>query len=579
MYIFSSLQHNRIEMSDFGPSPPPPKRMRTRLASAGEPNTLATSAKSSRYLLRSKAKAEGIVVDYIPLNNIPRKRINRFRKLLMLSDDCLLTIFAHMDPLTMSNVAGTCDRLNDLARYTFRVKHNNFGMASLIGSVDGNLSVQMIMKITRGFGDLITSLHLSCSLFGQTNQTSYDLLKLVKKYCPNVKTLELEDFSVSHENMAKLRSMFQSIETLELDSCNFNTSDLGAMAQLKTLKIRNGDYDYARQIFNRNFDKLEEVEFHDLELFRDDTLMEFVIRNPELKRLSIANCESISTNIFSSIGQLKQLEEFEFHQFYRRRTDELFHDDLMQLASIGKLKVLKLNCFGWSVARLLEAFVNRKTPIEHMELVNGLIDQGTCENIKKMKTIKTLRMNEMVGLAEHHVLSFVKELQLLHTLHIKTEARINRFGLKAMVRDGNRLACVKIDSPSLLLDVDTYQNMLATVQKREQHIKLDLTIYGNEHQLTVPESIRKGSNEKWFSVKELNRIYNHIFVRDASPTNDTEDAEIDTDDEEMDDEEVEFPFFAALNESSDEEGEFSDPDSDIEPEQPETQPEPSQPQN
>lgn len=140
----------------------------------------------------------------------------------------------------------------------------------------------------------------------------------------------------------------------------------------------------------------------------------------------------------------------------------------------------------------------------------------------------------MTGLTEMHILSFVKELELLETLHINTQAKINRSGLKAIVRDGKRLSCLKIDSPSLTLDVNTYQDMLVTLQKRDKNIKLDLTIYGNGHQLSVPDAISKGTNEKWFSVKELNRSHNHIFLLQAildDMFDDDEDDDFDDDDD------------------------------------------------
>lgn len=467
-----------------------------------------------------------------------------------LNDDCLLAIFEQLDPSTLSHIAETCSRLSELARYQFRIKHTAFSTALLVEH--GSPNIAMMKKILVNFGDLIKSLQLFCSLFGETPKTSYDLLKLVKQNCPNMKALTLEDYNSSH-NMEKLKPMFQTIETLVLDNCTLNMNDLGA-TNLKSLKIQGGGN--SSRLIDRNFEQLEEVSFEDLDYFDDSVVIEFIDQNPTLKRLSLVGCELLSTRICDAISNLKQLEELEIHQYYRRRSDELFNSDLMQLASMTKLKVLKLNCTKMSVSCLLEGFVKNKIAIEHLELVNGRIDDATHENIIKMKTIKTLGLNGMAGLIEHHILSFVKELKLLANLYIKTETRINRSTLRLMVRDGNQLSSVKIDSP-LLLDIDTYNAMLETIRKREHNTRLDLTIYGNEEQLGVPQSIANGPNEKWFSVKELNRNHNQIFNRIILFDEEEDDDDFNDFFDETDDEDIMPDLF-----EGDEEEEFIDSNSD-----------------
>lgn len=481
---------------------PPAKRMRrSARCAAAVPSTSSNTPSQSRYVLRSNSKPEDLVTKDIRFLEYRRKRPKyRLQKLMHLNDDCLLTIFEQMDPNTLSHVAETCGRLKDLTRYQFRIKHTTFSTALLVEH--GPPNIAMMKKILVNFGDLIKSLQLFCSLFGETPKTSYDLLKLVKRYCTNLKTLTLEDFD-TNQNMEKLKSMFQPIETLVLDNCVLNMYDLGA-SNLKALKIHGGGC--LIHIIDRNFAKLEQVEFEDVDYFRDSLVMRFINQNPTIKRLSIVGCDMISTKIFAAISQLK-LEELEFHQYYRRRPDELFNTDLMQLASMATLKVLKLNCTKITVSCLLEGFVKNKIAIEHLELVNGVIDEATHKNIIKLKTIKTLRLNEMADLSNHHILIFVKELKLLENLHIKTVIKINQSTLRLMVRDGN-LKNLKIDSP-LILDIDTYNVMLATIQKL--NTRLDLTIYGNGNQLSVPGSIANGPNEKWFTVKELNRNNNQIF--------------------------------------------------------------------
>lgn len=371
--FYSSFFLKSVKMSNTDPLPAKRNRKSLRLAATEPQSTSAVEAQRRHGMsTRSRAKAEGIVITDESLQ-IPRKRINRFRTLLHLNDDCLLAIFGHMNPYTLSIVGAACSRLNDLARYHFRIKHSCFSTVSLVET--GTLNLSMMAKILRGFGDLITSLHLSCGLFGQSNKMSYDLLKLVKRNCPNLNTLTLEEFEVPQERVDKLTTLFRPIENLVLDNCTLVSTNLGSMHNLKTLKVQSCGTQF--WLYIGSFPKLEQMEFVDMDTVEDNLLIRFVSQSPALKRLSVVNCEFVSTSVFEAISQLKQLEEFQFHQYYRRRPDQLFYADLMRLAAINSLKVLKLNCTKMSVARLIEAFVKNKIPIEHM--VSGWIRKNRNE--------------------------------------------------------------------------------------------------------------------------------------------------------------------------------------------------------
>lgn len=144
---------------------PPNKRLRFERSS----KSTQIAHKQTRYLLRSRAKVGEIVIEDIKLTE-PQRHQKRIGQIMQLNDDCLLALFERMDPNTLCNVAETCLRLNELARYHFRIKYSNFDSASLIS--EGVVVYDMATKLFRNFGNLITSLNLVCNLFHRTENIS-----------------------------------------------------------------------------------------------------------------------------------------------------------------------------------------------------------------------------------------------------------------------------------------------------------------------------------------------------------------------------------------------------------------------
>lgn len=324
-----------------------------------------------------------------------------------------------------------------------------------------------------------------------------------------------------------MQSFFNQLKSLTLDDCSV-TRDWTKMKQLTTLKLNKvifrrypfypvdrDEYYAPRRPVPIPFDcfgALKKVELTDVNI-DNPNVVKLINTNRQLKSLSIVKCKEVSPYVCEHVGQLKQhLEEFVF----KRKTTSS-NNIFLPLNSLKKLKVLKLTHPNiGTLQRLFDRFVENRIALEHLELGLTLMDSSVAERIAKIQSIKILKFNEMVGLHETHVTSIVSQLKLLEELHVKTIAIITPNGINDIVCAANRLTCLKLDAPQFVLDVDTYQTVLITVQGRETESKLKLTIYGNGKQLAVPSDILNGPNEKWLTVDELNWDEHQLF-EDLTP--------------------------------------------------------------
>lgn len=127
-----------------------------------------------------------------------------------------------------------------------------------------------------------------------------------------------------------------------------------------------------------------------------------------------------------------------------------------------------------------------------------------------IKTIRTLKLNELDGFHEGHISVMTKGLTHLEELNIKMDAKMSQHRMKEIVREANRLSILKIDIPDFIIRVDTYKSMLTSLQNRIEHNNLHITIYCAGQLLTDSDEVLEIQNEKLI-VKKLNRGINYLF--------------------------------------------------------------------
>lgn len=486
---------------------------------------LLRSLQRVRHLLNSKVKSKYDIKTREAMQSLVKHLLNRpnGRKIMTLNDDCLMELFDSMKPMDFAHFALTCVRLNKLAKRYIQAKYKirfapNFNMIASDQTV--RIKEDVFQAFLCIFGNDIVTLTIHNNIFDE----SYDEFKKldeiersIQKYC-HLKELTFIDF----EPCRLTEQFYYDLESLTLQNCSTKKC-WASMRNLKTLKLNTLVFrQYPAEFekyspkscaifdFYSCFFALEELQLFDVNIGNSVASRLIDSTNFQLKRLSIVNCRCISRDIFIDVGKAISLEEFEYKkkQMKREKTKYTIERCFTALMSLKNLKALKLFCHETRMSTFISDLVQNGITLDHLEL--GLCSFKT-KAIAKMSTIKILKLNEMVGLNESHIVNIAKQLKSLEELQVKTKETISPNGIEEVVRAANRLQRLKIDAPDVEIDVVTYQTLLDIIQKREINNNLELTIYGDGKQLTVRNDILNENNEKWLTVKELNRDENHMF--------------------------------------------------------------------
>ncbi|KAG4075439.1 hypothetical protein HA402_015092 [Bradysia odoriphaga] len=483
--------------------PPAAKQMRYSLRSTParcKPSTDSITKSEHRYMLRSETR--------LPLTELSLpKRKRPAKSLMILNDDCFRKVFEYLKPREIRNIANVNQRLQALADHElkrmFRMKYKiqfdeNFDFIPVDDSI--RISVEAIEAMLSTFGDHYHSLELSRNTFDYSFNLPY-VLEVIQKYCSNVKQLTLNGFRTDSFN----HRFFIKLKSLTLQNCSVSFVRC-IMPQLEILKL-----DKVETVIPvHSFSALEEVRISNMNINNDD-IKKLIMSNRTIKRLSIVKCWEASPYFFSVLPNLIHLEEFEFK---KRPTPN--NRELSALWRLKKLKTLKFSYKNYNVSPLLDGFINNGISIEHLELGIGNFDARAAAVIAKMQTLKVLKFHDMNGLNASHMVSVAHALKNLRTLYIKTDVPVSQNKIVETVDTAKCLKYLKVHAPNFVLDVNTYQALVAAIKRRNKYTPLKLTIYSKQKQLLVPNEILKGQNEIWLLVQELDEK-NHRLFEDLSP--------------------------------------------------------------
>lgn len=416
---------------------------------------------------------------------------NVVKNLMILNDHCLLIILDFLELKHLRHVVNVNKRLNALVKLHIRLKyHVRFEPNFDLIPYKGQINVRKAKALFRIFGNEIVKLKLvrdACDGTFNGSQSMRQIFNSLKQYCSNINEFMLQGFDMGGFN----GSFFKNLEVLTLERCSISRHWC-KMHKLKALRM-NGvifrewpseyqehyrfTYSYAPMglqsvpipIPVNCFGSLIEVRLTDVK-FEANDLEKLIKKNRGIEMLSVIDCSGLSPSFFRALPHLKELEEFEYRN--RLKSGAYYSNAFHHLYSLNNLKTLKMQFYG--------------TPPP--AIVDGHVEVHSTED----------------------VLRIVEQLKLLEELHIHAKVCMTQDTLKEIVNAANQLTCLKImASGRFNLDVDTYQAILDTVQKRNGKNTLELTIYGDGKQsLAVPDEILKGENEKWLKVNLLDELTN-----------------------------------------------------------------------
>lgn len=359
--------------------------------------------------------------------------------LIVLNDDCIGLIFEKISNIRdFHSISNVCVRFNRIARKIFssKIKRRcvNFGDYLLN---DEDLQMVQIENFLCDFGSFVESLEISEHYIQGTDGKSNTLLKIIHKYCKNLRKLDLHVSGVDNQTVSEIQPLLSKLEYLYLgfvcgsDFGSFNEF-ISTCTQLQTLTITGcRSYDEF-SMPNVNFPNLINFKINAADIAIDS----FLECNPQIETITVKHPSNVRS--------------FFDHDMPKTQKFSLINPN----ACITEEQSIHLRSLK---------------KVERMHLEISLDD--SIINIFGLKNIMDLTLHIKTTFNEDHLVSLVKNLWHLEEMRIyhDTTYQINLDTIKQMLQHTNQLSYLLILWPINVIqpfDENDYNEMLKFVKNR-----------------------------------------------------------------------------------------------------------------
>lgn len=365
-----------------------------------------------------------------------------------LNDDCIQEILRRLTNVRdFLRAAQVCTRFQSNAIQCFSLHFKSISIRDGEIFSDG-IPVEQLTNFLSIFGRSIKSIRW------YTTDRSLDgeIFKIIADSCGQ--TL-LELMIIDHNINFVTQTQFEALEKLEIETSlisNFRVPSKLKVLKLKLVKILNFSS------IAQKMQKLQEVEFVNVNGFTDEMLVEFLNCNPQLKIFKLEGCKRISSSvlrrIWKSLPNLISLHVMFFSQFFENA-------DMLHIAKLRELKCLGINCPKFPAKLLFDLLIVNEIPLEALT-ISGYVDD-LAENILKLKLLKRLHVGNV---SKGILIAFVMELKNLEQIRIECND-INTIGIREALKYGRNLTMLTIViGCQINIDLNTYNSILLLAKDR-----------------------------------------------------------------------------------------------------------------
>lgn len=408
--------------------------------------------------------------------------------IMKLNDDNLRKIFSYLNLKDLWSMANACQRFAYIVTTRFSLTSVNFETLDF----DNIFELENFLLI---FGSHIVSLNVTLpNIFKSIDpfQYEYAIQELIVRNC----SIDLVELKLSYFKIVAVemwQPIFAKLRKLHLHRCRFTDEFLQMLAccvKLEQFEWNTSTLDIAWQL-RFNFPKLEIFRINEVWGMETQTMKKFLKENPQIRELSITNCDNIEDSFIEDISiQLPSIRNFSFRRSIRAEKWYSFYRHLLR---VNTLKTLRLNCnhkrdITSHISRTLHSF-----KLEHLVIACHVADNHLLRGIAKMKTLKSLELLAIDGLKINRVLKIVKNLENLSKLHVVDCIGLNMSALVDIVRAAKKLEYLQFYSSTTQVKItaSTYKHLVGIVKKRANNIPLRILAVANENM-----------QEEWATNKE-----------------------------------------------------------------------------
>lgn len=426
-------------------------------------------------------------------NSLPTTQI------LDLNDDCLAEVFQYLHLIDLAVIADVCSRFRGNALSHFvRTKHKDLILWKIMYQRYGRalpenkrLMLKSTAKILRNFGTFIRSMVLN-------DHNSKECIELLSTHCLEMLTdLNLCFVKITDDMAIDERPLFRNLRTLHLNGCEYPDLFLKMLPiwspELRKLVLHSRGSSLRTKVsfdgLCQTFPKLVTVSFvynHDL-TYRD--IEEFLKCNPQLKEIEIVDYFEVNACIIQSIAKyVPEIETIWFQNLCQ--TNQEIPKCLGNLYKLRSFKSAIGNVYDSSTftSSAIYEICASEIPLEHLRLQNidlNLTADQFIDNLSKLKSLRTLRLDYVRNLSTFHILALCKHLKGLTKLILN---RCNDNSLPDL--SGNNLLEFIQNAENLQefwilnncrhkkyrIDADTYNKMVEIVERRRDKLHLVLLL-------------------------------------------------------------------------------------------------------
>uniref|UniRef100_A0A336MH93 CSON001662 protein n=1 Tax=Culicoides sonorensis TaxID=179676 RepID=A0A336MH93_CULSO len=452
--------------------------------------------------------------------------------LMMLNDDCLLYLLEFFNVLELVKMRGICSRLDSLIEI-FCQKYVNFSFETLSLELPTELTLMNARDILTFLGPIMKSLKIDGGDFSE-NSNPNRTIDWIVRYCKNLESLELENFTLNRINLKKLTPVIQKLKSLSLgDSTKVNDelgSCLNRAEQMEELII-SGNWEITGKCLTKA-KNLKTLSVNCCGNLQSKPFKEALKNNLTLKKLEIRRCDKFDDTVVNCIvEEIKEIEELSLSNVYQCMSN---YSRFAELPHLKKLSV-EFHSFA-SIDNLLEK-LSEKSILEELNYIgssSNAVDK-TIELISKITTMKNFSMAFNSNISDND-LKRLQNLAQLESLSIPGASNVTSDGLLKLLSACKNLHY--LDISQVKVDIDFLEKVVQMWRLSQNRPKLQLIVYETNIQ-EDSEEVEKIQKENLnnlrlsFVPKMLNT---HQFMFTGSDMDFSEDDEdFDFDDDEDDD--------------------------------------------
>lgn len=440
----------------------------------------------------------------------------------VLNDDCFLEIFRYFNIRDLCAIAQVCARFQYIAikAMSNRVLSVNieYKQTARVKISDPKFTVNDVMfpdgswpttvgSLFRNFGNCIKSItfnELDATDAYNVVPISSDLAKLfnclsnfMAKYCTNLDELKLRMDLMDHA-VRRFRHTFIGLKCLKIDP---------GKRSIEMAKAING----CRELSTLHLGWIP---------FRStDEILHVFKANKQLKELKIRPRSESQTKMLHMIGKyLPGIEKLEIDQLSNRRHNVNLNNDLLHLAQLKQLKVLKLDCRSFNegvIESLFDELASKKVPIVELELSNLALDH--VADGFQMIEIESLCLKSSIFYDRRPFLQLMNRMPSIKTILMNDSSSISMFDVQSLADSLVNLTTLRCKlRSSVEINEPDFLGIVNSVKVRKNQTKLLLIIEKSRENILLVTNDIIEKNAEWlelrFEAEKSERIRpNNVF--------------------------------------------------------------------